>query len=506
LDTAIFAVWSQQWPRLRRAFSFRTAGLASDSSGKWRFDLRIVRETSVSLNAKEGYDLDDRVDWEQVALDDLFANVPSQFRRFIWRYGSDIQRGRERFQFLSQLFLATRQLNLTGSALNKILDSVVEALPDADDGKLLKDDLLSCGRTPYALVPPADPIDIIAYFTSRKGAHSLPPPALALNAIRLYWHTRAAEILAIAENAVDAKAVFAEQLVDQLTVIADPSSVFALASRYPALRDHLIRRNPQLLDSPELVKLPNSELLNYLQMLPADEALIGRVVHRLLSSDNIEIADFFTSHFLELTERRVFDALIEESNNGGPLVARVWQDAVRKRMPELTDHVLEMVQSTSQMGALVRWMNLDVDAGLNSSPNVWAATLVRVKDDIQGQPRQVLLAYFLALGIARPTLGCEPLLERAFESVHSDIAASRLPEEASIFLIPLLPDVRRSQQWDTCLRLRLAIIETYVGAELDPQSFRRLTHDAVLFDALADIASYTKAGRRFLKRAYHSDE
>ncbi len=40
MANAVFAVWSQQWPRLRRAFSFRTAATSREVT-KQRFDLRI---------------------------------------------------------------------------------------------------------------------------------------------------------------------------------------------------------------------------------------------------------------------------------------------------------------------------------------------------------------------------------------------------------------------------------------------------------------------------------
>jgi hypothetical protein len=128
----------------------------------------------------------------------------------------------------------------------------------------------------------------------------------------------------------------------------------------------------------------------------------------------------------------------------------------------------------------------------------WAATLLRVEDDIRGRPRQTLLAYPLAL--ARPGPGCEPLFERAFESVHADISASRLPHDALETLARFLPDVYWWQQWDNCLRLRIAVVAVYVNAELDPRSFRRLTSDSTLFNRLVHLASDTKRGRHFLRR------
>jgi hypothetical protein len=163
---------------------------------------------------------------------------------------------------------------------------------------------------------------------------------------------------------------------------------------------------------------------------------------------------------------------------------------------------LDRSTTTTALGALARWLGLDVAAGLTASPTTWAATLLRVEDDIRGQPRQRLLAYLLTLALARPGPGCEPLFERAFESLHADIWASRLPYDAFDALAHFLPDVYWWQRWDHCLRLRIAVVAAYVNAELDPRSFRRLTSDSTLLDRLVDIASDTKPGRRFLRRVF----
>ncbi len=503
IDTAIFAVWSQQWPRLRRAFSFRTAGLAIDPSSAVRFGLRVVREplSSVALTQVEVSSLP--ADWEKAAIDDLVVSEPSGFRRFLWRYGSDLKRGRDRYRFLAQLFLATRLPAFSGTTLTRTLDTIVDVLPDADDGKLLKEDFLSCGRNLYSLLPATDPVDTLAYFADHAGLKALPPPPeAAFEAVHDLWSTRSSEILRIAEKAANGSSVIFEQLLDRLSAIAEPANFIGLSREHPVIRKRLISTNPVLLDSPDLATVPTPELLDFLTFLPDDQDLAARVLSRLLFSDNADLAAIFADRFLAVTEVRVFDALVSELANSNSPVPRVWLDAVRQRSHALVSHILDRAATTTALGALAVWLGLDVAAGLKTSPSVWAATLLRVEDDIGGQPRQRLLAYLLALALARPSPGCEPLLERAFESVHADIWSSRLPQDAFDTLARFLPDLYWWQQWDTCRRLRLAVVEAYVNANLDPQSFRRLTHDNAFLERLANIASDTKSGRRFLRRVF----
>jgi hypothetical protein len=199
LDAAIFAVWSQQWPRLRRVFSFRTAGFVADPSNTIRLDLRIVREPLSSAQLIQTDTASQPADWERVAIDDLLAPEPSDFRRFLWRYGSDIRRGRERYRFLAQLFLTTRLRILEGADLAQTLDTVMDTLPDAEEGKLLKEDLLSCGQSPYSLLPAADPIDTLGYLVGHSDLSALPSSLdAAFEAVRDLWTARPSEILTIA--------------------------------------------------------------------------------------------------------------------------------------------------------------------------------------------------------------------------------------------------------------------------------------------------------------------
>ena len=500
-DAAIFAAWSQQWPRLRRSFSFRTAGLATDLSTKSRFDLRVVRGALSEVSSGRADEANQPAEWELEAIDDQLDSTTSCFRRFLWRYGSDIRRGRERFRFLAQLFLATRFATLDEATLAQTLDTVVNALPDADDGNLLKDDLLSCGRSTYSLLPAADPIATLSYFVNHSDLVALPPPPeAAFETVHDLWLTRAPEILTITEEAANRNSVVVEKLLDRLSALAEPANFLSLSRDYPMTRKRVVRMNPAVLDSSGLPMVSEGELPDLLALLPDDQDLAARILDRLLFADSANAAAVFTDRFLDLTQDRVFDALVSDFAGSGPAVPRIWPDAVRRQSLDLTVRMLVRSSTTTALGALARWLGLDVPSGLKADPTIWAATLRRVSDDIRGPQRQRLLSYLLALALAKPSPGCELLFETAFESVHADIWSSRLPDDAFDVLSRFLPDVYWWQQWDTCRRLRLAVVEAYVSAELDPRSFRRLTSDTTLFDRLANTASDTKSGRRFLKR------
>jgi hypothetical protein len=81
-------------------------------------------------------------------------------------------------------------------------------------------------------------------------------------------------------------------------------------------------------------------------------------------------------------------------------------------------------------------------------------------------------------------------------------SATRLPSDAFDALVHFLPNAYWWKEWDVCRRLRVAVVNAYVKAELDPRSFLRLTSDSAVWDSLADIAFDTGREGDFMTRVF----
>ena len=503
LDEAIFEAWSQQWPRLRRSFSFRTATSSSDlgASGV-RFDLRILLGSEHHPAGLRSDAASTPEPWELVAVDDLRRSQPTEFRRFLWRYGSDIRRGRERFRFLAKLYLSTRIESLADGQLHDTLMQVSDALPILDEGRVLKDDLVSCGRSQYSLLPPSDPLDTFQFFVRHSEVRGLPaPPAEAFEALLDLWQDRSDEILSIAEQAAQSTSTLRETILKRLAGLVDPNRFLESTVNRPNLRGRLLHANPLLLDSDYLVLIPQPELSQLLALVSADESIAGRLISRLLVLDDQAVADEMLARFPEVTMRLAADRIERSMDRGEGGVSAAWLRAIAARPTEFWQGgFVEAARSTRVLALFAEMLGHDSPVVLPAGPLPWALALGKAKDDVQGHPRQVFLAFLLAVALVRPVPGCEPLFERAFEPIHADLWSSVLPYDASAILIRHLPDLYWWEQWDKCLRLRIAVVNAYVKGDLNPQSFRRLTPDRWLFERLVNLAGDTKGGRRFLKR------
>lgn len=500
-EHVIFSLWSQQWPRLRRTFSFSSASVAVDTpSSTSRFDLRVVSALDSRLKEFDGqFPIED---WEAAALADLRSPVSTEFRRFLWRYGSDIRRGRERFSFLARLFVSTRVSRFGDSLLEITFDEVAKVLPDQQEGMLLKEDLVSCGQASFSLLPAGDPFDTISYVARHSDAGVFPePPRDAFASLGAFWPARATQILSIVDDTGSHRSNLGQEILSRVSGTADPADFMKLTAGHPKARRALIELNPTLLDSTGLDKIYAHELADLLSLLPEDQELARRVLNRLLCLDNMDVSRLFALRHPELTLESVSGALSRELKEGGGSVPFSWLDAAWEHAGNLLpQHLLLLASDTTQLAACAILLRLDVQHGLRASSAAWAAVLGKVDDNVSGAARTRLFAYLLALALAAPMRGCEPIFERAFEAIHTDIAAGRLPDDAYSSLTRHLPDIVWWNQWDTCLRLRMAIANAYASVSLDIDSFRRLTSSDHLQEQLVSELKGSKQGRSFLRK------
>lgn len=496
IDGVIFSAWSQQWPKLRRTFSFRTAGSVATSSDH-HFDVRIIRDAATSA-AQARKQRATAADWESAAIEDMQHPHGSSLRRFLWRYGSDVRNGREAYRSLVHLYLKTRVSNFGRDAFADVVDRVDAAFPQSDEAKLLKSDLLSLAPSPFSLVPQADAVTVLGYLIDRSADEDLELPKGISAQIGQQWLHRAHEIVALTGTALNVAPRLGQQLALAIATSATPDTFFSLTEAHPAVRHQVLHAKPSLLDSPELQELRNDDRSLALQALPDDQELAGRIIDRVLLIDDRATAEYFVKRFPALARSKVRSAITAELHAGQPQVRRAWTKAAYSREADLINELLVSITTTTALSAFAQWLGMNVREGLKASVVEWAKVIERAEDDVSGPDSQRLDAFLLALALADPRSGCEPLFERCFADVHEDIYYSRLPYDGFSSLAKYLPTLYWWQQSDTCLRLRIAVVRAYVDGRLNPSSFRALAPDKRLQVLLADTAAYHPGARRYL--------
>jgi hypothetical protein len=157
-ESAVFAIWSQQWPRLRNEFTFSTGSLGDRRLGGVVFDLQVAPLGSQRLWHR--VELPTYVTefspatlpavaepWLNTALSDLIG-PERPLRRFFAEFGEDIEVPRRAFAHLA---LAHQQLTAGNNQRERAdqLRAVGRLFPSRADALRLKASLIKAGGTDF---------------------------------------------------------------------------------------------------------------------------------------------------------------------------------------------------------------------------------------------------------------------------------------------------------------------------------------------------------------------
>ncbi len=147
MERAILAVWSQQWPRLRSTFVFRS--IQSNS---------LLPNQTIRLRSEAGNRAGSAPDstWLPIATQDAVSEAVTPLRRFLWRYGKDIEPVSEPFVPLVEIFM-----RLDGRKPSYEVAVQILATFGAGQAQTLKRDILGVAPSKAALVKSVEAHDLI---------------------------------------------------------------------------------------------------------------------------------------------------------------------------------------------------------------------------------------------------------------------------------------------------------------------------------------------------------
>jgi hypothetical protein len=502
LDNAVFALWSQQWPRLRQMFTFRTSSTPLDLRMQRRRFSLLTLPVSDPIARAHVESHESVRSWENAVIQDLANPNVTQFREFLWKFGGDVRQGRLRFRNLAQWFVKTRSAQLVGQDMHSVLDDLTRVLPDLEDGQTLKLCLVSIDQRTGALIPPRDPLSIVEFYIEHTSLESLPElPNETFEAIWHHWQSRSREIFVLAESAISGSSELVERILGRLSQLIDRESALSQTVDFPSLRRELVRRNPEILDSRSVTLVPVAELITSLEVLDPTSDLFRRVVSRLLAIDDSTLSDMVLRSIPDQILAIVAHSLEAQETPNSITPADAWKTLISRESHRfIQDGFLEGTRSTRAMAQFAALLGYESEAVSRFGARPWVNALFRAKDDVAGEDRKVFLSFLLGMALRDSKRGHELLLEMSFDSVHEQLRRGALPKQAFARFESLLPNVESWQQWDTCLRLRIAVVRAFVEHDLDPFSFKRLTVNYWLQEELNMLASRSGKGRKFLKK------
>lgn len=479
-DVPLFALWSQQWPRLRRNFRFQTAVTRDQrrvSAGRFDIYLQLEDGGNVLPQAVS-------TDWVEAAAKDIRNGSDGVLRSFLWRYGADVKRQRGSFRPLVNVELL--HLSDKPDAGPNLLKLITDAFPDTNDAVTLKQDIID-----GELVPRAQ-LDVFWFVLANGGGAVFPPPSdVGVSRLAQLWPNRPDDLLHLAERTADAKDELGKSVFEAVTSAVPTEDFWKLTSAYPRVRERMVAARPELLTSDAVLSLDNDALLNFIELVELESPVGPGLIPKVLSRDDSRLVDVL----IEKYPQAVASAVITALDAGSVAVGAAWlRVLVRKTAVLLDPAVTNRIGRTSLLFELAErlgWLN---DSVVSAGTQPWISALLTAKNDLSDDKRETLEAFLVGLALVCGGDGGRQLLEQFFDRVHSQILMTRLPWRAISILSPCLPDVGWGRGWDTGLRLRLAVAASYVRNGYPAESFAALARSKKVRTMLAKAAAEMNGG------------
>lgn len=436
-ERAILAVWSQQWPRLRAQFSFRSIPSTSAMRGQsFRFDEH--------LSANE-HRLRPR--WLPYAVHDANALSVTPLRRFLWRYGKDIDKPQDAFADLVNFYVMSND----PEDLPQLAEQVFRRFRDGD-AETLKRDLLGLGVRSLSLVPHVDPAEMIRLICD----HYIDRASTARNEIISLFVDIPAETIPDAALALlQRKDQLGPIAHDIFEALAHCLSTEILASdRFPAeLLVPYMQRQSDLIAHVVLERVSTGDLFD-LALSITDEKL--SLILRAIFERDREVAHGVPN---AVRMEAVLEAAVELFQ--GQLLGRGWQRAFAEHAVDFLPFVNEL-RSSSAVAACARLLEYPV--GGPNAVQIWFEG--SRKNDLEYSDETRMLCFIFVLCIANGLATNRGVLADVLQMLRPRVLAGQLSQESQDLLSRWLP--HHDRNWDFDRRILKLLRRHYKdGGNLD---------------------------------------
>lgn len=509
------AVFNQQWPRLRRSFSFCTGALVTRDIS---FDLAVAppdavryesdtqKTTIFSPSASASVSKLAAEDWIRVAVEDLLTfNRLTPLRQFLWKFGPDYSDGRAVFRALCEIYLAASS---NPDSAEQALSATAHFFPDPDSSSRLKAEFFAQGG--YYSTMSGGEFAVLCALVTHPGANSVPGKIANIT-------TRAQRLASSEPEAATRIALMALNIGGSRTsrflggFAAGIKSTSDVLSKLPlSLVFELLKERPKLAASSQIWERSAEEQIE---------------IASLLSSVVIESALAFSITMAALNARAWSSLARLVANFGGEAVYAVlqWIDDLPEDVISLPSPVLFALNEHRQ------WMLRAVSASPHPvleafgarppgvrSLHVLTSLLDPRSEDVRGlraMPWFRLInshvtlgtreqetrskAFLLSLGLSLRNNNEVLLVREGFSPVYEAARSNTLSEGVWGYVEPYMPWYLVT--WDRCTRLIRGVVEAFLTRDWPASEFIATFKTEEQFRRALEEADRTYAGSRYIR-------
>jgi hypothetical protein len=538
VDTAV-AIWSQQWPRLRRAFHFCTGALSNRSINSKVFDLQFIppdlarvihrevpRAQFLGLQAETNQSdfptwakfaalnlsvqSQKRFPWEGQGSQERLETLPggqNTFHQFLWTFGADITEGRAAFPGLVEVFLAVHE-TLQPSSLSVVTDLVSRYFPKAEDAAQLKKVIF--GQRTHndsRFLSGVTEADLLReLITTRHYA--------VFDRETLNLHDRA-KVLWKRQREV-AKSLILELDHTHLNPLGDgflsgiaasitEADVSEFLERNLDVLLTLIRYNVSLAASPELWQGSPTNQHKLLETIATCQgipfATLKAIVAAILSAGGDSTAE----NVVKQLGQQAIGAVLEWFDRSPLKTVEELKLGWRRILAAHSGALLGWLSETSNpreatVAFIANLLDPYSPEVQRFGAQVWLQFLPLSLEKLDRQTFSKTMSFLLALAFNNPGPGTEELVAQTFEPVHDAAENDELDSASWTLLSDQAPSLSLWRDWDQCERLRHALVERFIRYNWSIAQFLRCAKRKQTFQQIVEICRMTSSGKAFLRK------
>jgi hypothetical protein len=509
-EALFLALWGQQWPRLRRRFTFCTGAIESREIAGRNFDLQCIPANFVGIGNVPGSQsivINGKPELGRLpsdVLDTLLADLeqPNQrLRAFLQNYGADAPQLRTAFTSLISAWLLTKSGITDEEAFRTIVAEVSELFPEKESGAVLKSDLLEADSIGDSEIALTFDERVIAILELARGAEAVSLAFDLREHLSAKVQSAPLEVLALLEKCIRLRTL-GSAAQERAFAIAQSIPWEVLESNAsPHLLLVLLGTNPELLSRPGVwVRMAGRthEIVDMFSSKAATEEDWIQLVRATLRNDIPQAASMIFSRgpsnlvplvLQELEEYPVFSPAMN-----------TWYVEIERRQPAAVSwlRAAKSLSLSNQLG-----LSLVLDPSYLHTEGIVPSLFEGVAEDWNTRR----LAFLLVLTSGVDTESSAQTFAIAFRKLHRLVVGQDIDFFAWEILRNVLPEPSMWSNWDTAERLRRFYADRFSANRWPCNPFWsglegvEVVHE--VFDYIVSEKRLRSFGRELIRNADH---
>jgi hypothetical protein len=475
-DKLLLTLWQQQWPRLRRSFSFSSGSIEPRSINRRPLDIQVVptrttiQGSSLGVVNSMGSVTDPSTqtfpDWVDLAFNDLCA--PSLLRDFFNNFGADVSPEPILFHLLAEAFLF---FNESKESIKKALSFLSEKFPNPTEAANLKASILEVAKegARYFLPKYAEE-DILFALATTKNSASFDYDKIDFTQrfVRLFLSNQKLSVQVLNEIIADEPNVQGELGMKAIADLISIENVDGISWKFSNLVSVLLSLNPAIAYNPAFWR--------------QNARTESEIVHFLLR--NVEMDGIYWNRILDIlltTGSAIIPRILEPSIPGLPSAILTWCNGDRSRSLEghwitylenNANSVLDWFKSADRPSEFVVELCISLldpnsSVVIKGGHEPWYRLIVEPGLVEDGIAKNDLQSFALALAFNFNGLGAVLLFQACFETAYVLLLKESMHFQLWNALEIHTKTLPRFQNWDKCKRLVRALVDEAITKGYD---------------------------------------